>query len=174
MTSATNDDDTRRNDDDTQQEQEKEQQQRERQHRTHLGLSASDPFRLKREQQRFLATITTSAPSAPPPHYHHYCHLISTKTEPFGFKLEHIPAVVLAEVSRCHRSMASVYGASSTAPSVSSAQDAEVVGTAAGTVSWPTCRQDISRSAVAPMSSVLACRFRGHAGSWSWNMSWNQ
>ena len=71
-----------------------------------------------RQQQRFLATITTSAPSPPPPLYHHYCHLISTKTEPFGFKLEHIPAVVLAEVSRCHRSMASVYGASSTAPSV--------------------------------------------------------
>ena len=78
MTSTTHEDDARRNDDDTQQEQEKEQQPRERQHRTHLGLSASNPFRLKQttaallSHHHHISTITTTATlsSLLPPHQH--------------------------------------------------------------------------------------------------------
>ena len=67
----------------------------------------------------------------------------------------------------------SVYGASSTAPAVAGAQDAEVLGTAAMTVSCPTGQQDIARSAGAPNSCMPASSFRGHAGGWSWNMQWD-
>ena len=78
MTSTTHEDVARRNDDDTQQEQAKEQQQRERQHRTHLGVSASDPFRLKQttaallSHHHHISTITTTATlsSLLPPHQH--------------------------------------------------------------------------------------------------------
>ena len=59
-------------------------------------------------------------------------------------------------------STASVYGASSTAPAVASVQDAEVLGTAARTVSCPTGKQDIARSAGAPSSCMPASSFRGN------------
>ena len=57
-------------------------------------------------------------------------------------------------------STASVYGASSTAPAVAGAQDAEVLGTAAWTVSCPTGQQDIARSVGATRSCMPASSFQ--------------
>ena len=70
-------------------------------------------------------------------------------------------------------STASVYGASSTVPAVTGARDAEVLGTAAVTVSCPTGQQDIARSAGAPSSCMPASSFRGNCGRGSCIMPWD-
>ena len=57
-------------------------------------------------------------------------------------------------------STAFVYGASSTATAVAGAQDAEVLGTAAWTVTWPTGQQDIAMSAGATRLCVPASSFQ--------------
>ena len=69
-------------------------------------------------------------------------------------------------------STASVCGASSTA-AVTGAQAAEVLGTAAWTVSCPIGQQNIARSDGATSSCRPASSFRGNAGGGSWNMQWD-